>query len=310
MSVPLSIVAAGLHIANATGFILLAPGEALADYISGAVLMSLFSWTAIWVLPSVYEYRADAMDDMRSLQAMIAMSGCAVVLGTHPNLVGVLLSVVMLVEIAMFLPSLMLIQSRTGTLIRVDFCRAMLNTCALLLTIFVFDGQPAAYVAGLLVSLVLVSSVLWVRRIHRAPFPAPRLGMRLFADGLRAAFGSLSFRQQLGARLIEVVTTLALNAAGALGIILALKSGNVAVQAAGFNGRRLSLAQAIMLGVALYTVGIGGILLINTLFAQYAPASLRLIGLREAAIAFPPFLAMLTLTVMSIKVKSVDPPSR
>lgn len=309
MSVLLSVASTGLHLLNAAGFILLAPGDTLADYISGSVLMGIVSWTAIWVLPSVYEYRMESVRDLRSLQVMLVMAGLVLLLATHPNLIGLLLSALLVLEVAVFLPFLMLFESRTTILISADFCRALLNSVGLLLTIFLFRGEPAAYVAGLLVSLAVVSLALWIPAIHRPPFPRPRLGLRLFVEGLRAAFRSLSFRQLLGARLIEATTTLALNAAGLLGPILALKAGNVAVQATAFNARRLSLAQALGLGMALYLAGMGTILAANHFVPDLTPASLRLVGLREVLVALVPFLGMLVLTVLSIKVKPVEPPS-
>ncbi|WP_194745463.1 hypothetical protein [Thermaurantiacus tibetensis] len=301
MSVPLSVLSTGLHLLNAAGFIMLAPGSALADYISASVLYGIVSWVCLWVLPSVFEYRADRMHDLRSLQATLAAGGVLVLLLTHPNTIGLLFALLLAVEVAAFLPHLMLYEERTATFVRADFSRGCLNSLALLTAVLLFERQPVAYVAGLVLSLTTVAGTMAATGVPCAPLPRLRLDLRLLRVGLRAALTSLQFRQLMGARLIEAATVLSLNFLGLLGPILALKLGNAAVQAAAFNARRLSVPGAIVLGTLLYAAGMVVILAANALAPALAPRSLQLIGPGEALVVVPPLIAMLVLTVLSIR---------
>lgn len=286
---------------NAAGFILLSPGKALADYISASVLFSMFAWLCLWVLPSVWEYRKDNVRDLRSLQVITMTIGAAVLLLVHPDVMGLIFLVLLVLEVVAFMPYLMLFQSRSDLLIKADFVRAMLNFCSLLLAIFLFKGSPSAYAAGLVVSLALVSGVLQVSGLYRSPKLRVSLGFDLFRRGVKAAFSSLAFRQLIGARLIEVAATLSFNAMGALGPILAIRAGSVAVQVSAFNARRLEWAHAIGLGACLYITGMATIFFFITYLPQWTPATLHEIGIKDSLIAFPPFLGMLVLTIRSIQ---------
>lgn len=232
---------------------------------------------------------------------MVVIVGVVIQILVHPNAIGYIFSVLLIIEAAVFMPYLMLYESRSDTLIRSDFFRAIINSISLILAVFIFHGSPVAYALGLVVSLVLVSGTLAATGIYRAPFPRIRIGFALAASALRTAFSSLRFRQLAAARGIEVAATLSLNSVGALGTLLALKAGVVAIQATAFNARRLGFPQLLLLGFLLYAAGMGVIFLGNLLLPSLIPHSLRLIGLYEAFVAFWPFAIMLVLTVLSVR---------
>jgi hypothetical protein len=298
----LSLIAGATHVANAAALILLAPGASLAEYLSGSALYAMAVWINLWILPSAWGFREEALPRVRQGQLGLALATSIALLVAHPNAIGLAFVVLVLVDTFVFYTAPLLYRSDTRRTQMIDLTRACLATGALAATFLLFERSPTAYawcLAGVAAGLGLVLAVTgW----HRPPPMAVRA--EPWPDvvrDFRRAFREERLRALLGARLVEVSSMLALAHFTLLGPLIALKLAIALAQALSNNARRYTAPVLMATAVLIYAGGIGTILWLSAELPRFVPETLRLVTLGGAAAVLPIMIVYFWLVLFGIR---------
>lgn len=303
----ISLISGAIAVLNAAGFLLMAAGPALLEFIVISSIFSVTTWMYSWILPAAVGYRDDRLPQLRLTQAVAVATGSAVILVTHPGTMAVLFVAMMVADCWIFPQHMLLFRSDTALYLRMELVRGLANSVALLAAIFLFDGDPLHYVQFLLINVAVAGACLAATGVHRPPpvamaHPGDALAM------IRSMLTSRNMLALLSARGLEIGTMMALSRAGALPAVLSLKIGLAISAALAANARARALPVLWTVHLLVYGAGTGAILLLNQLQIPSIPIpeALALVNARSALLVVPIVLASFSLTVLGLRSATPD----
>jgi hypothetical protein len=298
----MSLINGGVATLNAAGFLLMAAGPTLLDYIVISTIFSLGSWTYSWILPAAVSYRQDLMPQLRLLQLLTIIAASTVMLVTHPGLMSLLFIAMMIIDVSVFPQHILLFRSDTRTYLRMELVRGIANSIALVAVLLFLNRDPLQYVELLLINLLVSAACLAAAGTHRPP------SLRLARPGnayrhFRTQLFSRQLATLLSAKGIESGTMIALSHLQMLAPALSLKIGLAVASALSANARQHSLPTLWLVHLLIYGSGTVAIVLLGrvALPGIALPETLRLVTLANAVYVLPMIMAIFTLTVLGLR---------
>lgn len=300
-----SLISGAISMLNAAGFLLMAAGPSLLDFIVISSIYSVASWIYSWILPAAIGYRQDKLPQLRLLQTVTVAISATLILGSHPSSMALLFVGMMLVDAWVFPHHILLFRSETALFIRIELARGFANSVALFAVFFLLDREPFYYVLLLFVNVMAMGLVLAVAGMHRPP----ALRISPPAEVIQIICASLFSRQFVAlllARGIETGTMLVLSQMQALSAVLSLKIGIAVSSTLAANARQRSLPLLWAVLGLVYSGGTMVILLLDTLPIDNfsIPETLLLVNLPNAVMVLPVVLAAFTLTVFGLRISA------
>jgi hypothetical protein len=297
-----SILNGGIAALNAAGFLLMASGQTLIDYIVISTIFSLASWVYSWILPAAISYKMEFMPQLRLMQLLTVIVASTVMLVTHPGTMAYLFIAMMAIDATLFTQHLLLFRSKTSIFLRMEMVRGLANSAALVTVLLFLDRDPLRYVELLLINVVIGGICLAAASVHFPPslkLSSPMAAYRLFQTSLF----SRQLVTLLSAKGIETGSMIALSQFQLLSPILSLKIGIAVSSALSANARAQRLPVLWLVHMLVYGGGTAAIVLINTLDLQGLPIpeTLRLITPANALYVLPIVLSIFTLTVIGLR---------
>lgn len=296
----LSLLTGGLAILNAAGFLLMAAGPPLLDFIVVSSIFSVASWLYGWALPAAVGYDRRALPGLRALQFAVVAAAAALILAVHPSRIGGIFIALMVVEIIIFPTFLLLFRSQTAAYLRFDLARGIANSLALVAVMAFADRSPVAYAALLLINAAIGGAALAIAGVHRPPPLTMAIADALRLPG-RPSFWAPQFCALLAARGIETAALLGLGQFGGLSPVLSLKIGLALSSTLAVNARARRLVTLLAVHVVIYVAGTGAIVLAVASQALPLPATLALIDPVSALWVLPVILASYLLNIIGLR---------
>jgi hypothetical protein len=298
----LSLANGAIGVLNASGFLLMAAGPELLEYIVCSTIFAAAASLYTWLLPAAIGYDPQRLPQLRLLQAMTVASASVIMLVTNGSLIGLAFVALMIIDMMVFPAFMLLFQSRTGVYVRTEFARGLANSLTLILVLLLLDRDPLAYVLLLLGNFSLASVLLFALGIHR-PVSLRMAPVR----SLRALGGPQFWSRQLLALLlargIEMGSLILLGRMEALSPVLSLKIGMSISSALSVNARTRTMAVLVVTHVAVYAGVTAAILLFQRFDALPLPVpdTFRLVDAGNAAIMLPIALSAFALVLIGLR---------
>jgi hypothetical protein len=302
----LSLLNSAITVLNAAGFLLMAAGPELLEYIVVSSIFSVASLLYSWLLPAAIAYDPARMGHLRLMQFITVGIASFIILYTHSSLIGFIFTAMMLIEAAVFPGHMLLFRSRTQLFIRSELVRSIANSAALLVTLAFFGGSPQSYVLLLLINVACASLLLMATRTHLPPSLIPAPPSALFAVGLRQ-FWSRQLLAMLMARGLETSALIGLSRIEALSPVLSLKIGMSLSSALSMNARNRPLPLLIGVHMLVYTGGTAFILLLQRIKGLTLPETLLLISPMNALTMLPVILVAFVLNIVGLRLSASKP---
>jgi len=296
----LSLLSGGIAILNAAGFLLMATGPPLLDFIVVSSIFSIASWLYSWVLPAAVAYRPDALPALRQLQFAIVAGASALILIVHPTTIGLIFIAMVVVDAVAFPAFLLLFRSETRAYLRFDLGRGVANSLALVVVLTFAERSPTAYAALLLVNVIASSFALALAGIHRPP-PLTMAGGNPLRLLVQRSFWTVQLRALLAARGIEMAALLGLGQLGALSPVLSLKIGLALSNTLAVNARAHRLATMLAVHVGVYAASTAIIIAAVASRRLPLPPTLALIDPWNAIWVLPVVLASYILSIIGLR---------
>ncbi len=302
----LSLLTGAITVLNAAGFLLMAAGPELLEYIVVSSIFSVASWLYTWMLPAAVAYDPARIGLLRLLQTITVGIASALILATHASVIGWAFVVLMLIDASVFPAHMLLFRSRTDLFVRSEFVRGIANSLALLAALFFLGRSPQSYVLLLLVNFIVGSALLMALGVHRPPSLVPARLSALSCIGGRS-FWSRQLLALLAARSFEMGALIGLSRLGALSPVISLRIGMSISSALAMNARARSLPLLVAMHLLIYGGGTAAILLLRRIPQLPLPDTLDIITPLNALYVVPIILAAFVLSVIGLRVSVPAP---
>jgi len=284
----MSLVTGAISIANASAFILLSPGPALAQYLSASAIYSLFVWTNLWIIPSTWGFRHEKIAIVRQAQFVSMLAGAVVIIGTHVSLIGVAFTILLMMDTLIFYSYPLLYREDTLKTQKIDLMRACLAVASLSLALFGTSGSPTFFALFLVGFTALMAAGLRLSGWHRAP--PLSLNAAPFGEILHDL--SQSFRQKsliafLSGRFVEIGTLLLLGSLNQLSALISFKLGLSISNTLSSNALRYRPVTLFLVMNGLYGLAFATITALEMIVPTMLPKSLATVDMAGAALALP-----------------------
>lgn len=302
----LSLLNSAITVLNAAGFLLMAAGPELLEYIVVSSIFSVASLLCSWLLPAAIAYDPARMGLLRLMQLVTAGVASLVILLSHASAIGFIFTAMMLIDVAVFPAHMLLFRSRTQLFIRSELVRSVANSAALLVTLAFLGGSPQSYVLLLLINVTCASLLLMATRAHLPPSLRPAPPSALFTVGL-SLFRSRQLLAMLASRGLETSALIGLSRIEALSPVLSLKIGMSLSSALSMNARNRPLPLLIGVHVLVYAGGTSFILLLQQVQGLPLPGTLMLISPMNALAMLPVILIAFVLNIVGLRLSAPKP---
>lgn len=296
-----SLITGGLMLVNAAMFLLLAPGKVLSSYIAASSIYGTALWLNVGILPVAWQFDRERMASLRVAQLWVAIATSLLLLLTQTLPIAIGFCVLTACESFFFFTSILLIESRTVAFQRLELCRAVGNSVALVVAVAAFHSNPVAYVWGMTAVSAGAGAVLYATDVHKPPLPRGRVRPAEVYRELRRAIDTGRLRALLGSRGVEIGSLLAFNWSHRLGTTISLKLGLAIAYALSSNARRYSAALIVAVAVGIYATGMGVVLMLGRTNAPWVPRTFHAVTPFDPLIAAPLMIVCLTLVLIAYR---------
>jgi hypothetical protein len=302
----LSLANSGLALVNASAFLLLSAGGALATYILCSSIHALTSWLYSWVAPASVGYDKAKIPVARLLQCLPFGAGVVAILLFAPGLIGSLFAALLLVDFLTSPSFLLLFHGETKRYLALEAYRNVANAGFLACNLSFLGGRPEWHAAAGLAIAASIGAFLWIRG-WLVPVPLRRVPRTALLRAVRAAFGTRSVLALLASRGLEVASLATLSASGALGTMLSLKLGLALNNQLALLVRRYSIRLLALVAIASYAMLTALLIALADLPLPFVPDTILLLRAPTAAWVAPVILLCFLLQARGLRSDSPTP---
>jgi hypothetical protein len=284
----ISLLTTGIYLANATAFILLDPGQDLAQYISASSMYSLIVWTNLWIIPSTWGFDSDKLTNVRKAQFILIIIGGFLLIATHISAIGLSFFALLWLDSYLFTSFPLLYKDDTIRSQKIDLIRACLAVASLFTSVYFFSGSPTWYAITLVVSSLFMIFIFVFSSWYRPPpISWNSTPMVQIVSDITQSFRQRSLRAFILGRTLEVTTLLLMGYLNLFSALISFKLGLAISNTMSSNARRYRPVILFAVLNVIYISSFVIIYLMGIFIPTKLPKTLSILDTQGAILALP-----------------------